>query len=135
MAKAKDDFDGMLAFEKLVEYKLQQISRDAAHPLTLDCVSEYKQGRFVPEEKQEALQNRLNAEIDARKRLGDEAYFATQAVGAKIDAYYRALDTLMDRLIDESAIDMPMTWTEFRQRVAREVMEIAPRLWGGENAD
>ena len=135
MAKLKEGFEGMLQFEKLVNYKLAQISRDPEHPITLDCISEYEQARFVPEDKQAALQNMLNAEIDARKRLGDEAYFTTQSVAVKVEAYDMALNQIMDEMVERCTVDMPMTWTEFRQRVSRAVMEISKERWGYEDAD
>ena len=47
--------DEILSFQQQVKYLLYKISRNGAHPVPLDAVSDYKEAEAVPPEKRARL--------------------------------------------------------------------------------
>ncbi|MBN3008655.1 hypothetical protein [Ruthenibacterium lactatiformans] len=77
----------------LCGHLLYKISRNGAHPVPLDAVSDYKEAEAVPPEKRARLLRDLRGEVQAREIMGDEAYFGTASLISKIITYEQATMT------------------------------------------
>lgn len=113
--------DEILNFQQQVKYLLYKISRNGAHPVPLDAVSDYKEAETVPPEKRARLLRDLRGEVQAREIMGDEAYFGTASLISKIITYEQAMDEISNRKMIEGTRDMRVTWAEFRRMIAAEI--------------
>lgn len=113
--------DEILSFQQQVKYLLYKISRNGAHPVPLDAVSDYKEAEAVPPEKRARLLRDLRGEVQAREIMGDEAYFGTASLISKIITYEQAMDEISNRKMIEGTRDMRVTWAEFRRMIAAEI--------------
>lgn len=89
--------DEILSFQQQVKYLLYKISKNGAHPVPLDAVSDYKEAEAVPPEKRARLLRDLRGEVQAREIMGDEAYFGTASLISKIITYEQAMDEISNR--------------------------------------
>ena len=113
--------DEILSFQQQVKYLLYKISKNGAHPVPLDAVSDYKEAEAVPPEKRARLLRDLRGEVQAREIMGDEAYFGTASLISKIITYEQAMDEISNRKMIEGTRDMRVTWAEFRRMIAAEI--------------
>ena len=116
--------DEILSFQQQVKYLLYKISRNGAHPVPLDAVSDYKEAEAVPPEKRARLLRDLRGEVQAREIMGDEAYFGTASLISKIITYEQAMDEISNRKMIEGTRDRG--WPA-RRSAARNCWEMTAR--------
>ena len=119
---ANEGFEEFMQFDKVCKLLLLKISRDAQYPVPLSNICEYESGVKVPPEKRKAVLAALHGEIRARELMGDEAYFESVPIMAKITLYEAALDALASDCLRQCVPDATISWAEFKQQVATQLL-------------
>lgn len=113
-------------YQQAVSFFLYKISKNGAHPIALNAISEYADAQQVPQAARPQLLRDLAAEVRARELLGDAAYFGTSSLIGKVMAYEDAMNEIIDQHTKAGTRGMRLTWAEFQRMIHEQLMKEPP---------